>query len=491
MLKKSLQKLITGNLFRFQVAQIIFIESISKLRIYHFFSSKSFLVFILFSLSFSSSLKSQSKPFSAYEKALDTIVKKYDTKHQNYKYLKLFVDNFKNAKKADVENLTKVVTGVGFYLNYENKDLDMYPAIFSHKNGKVDISGIRSSVTIRPSEEMKEYVNIYLNDWKKIGYTKTFKWMITNVPIAESKLTEMSSEHKVNGYEDISFIRGDNDWMYAISYGDFGIGVYAFKLSLADEEISGSKVIAKIQEEKDIEFREFLDNYPFAHYTNRLNTFVNHLRERSTFSKDQSFLKNTESIKKELDRKKLVDYVPMFNYFLELKFPAEMLIDNNENIDKFGIKHLSAHTLGDYYFSQKNYNKAVEYYKKSILDYPPDDDVYKIRDDANMALLSIAKAYQHQNKRNEAYTSLLSIFFSRNKLYSVEEKLMNKYLSDNKEDNRQFKMDLEKALVTIKKIKENYYSFTFRKVESFFYTDESVDNKSNQIKLSNFYKSLN
>lgn len=469
----------------------ILLKPFSDLIISNSFKSTKSLVILLFTLNCFSNVNAQPKPFSAYEKALDSIVKKYDTKHPNYKYLKLFVDNFKNAKKTDAENLTKMVMGIGFYLDYDNKDLDIYPAIFSQRNGKVDISGLRSPTTKKPSEEMTKYVNIYLNDWKKLGYTKTFKWLITHVPDAQSMLTEMTFEHKVNSYDDISFVRGDNDWMYAISYGDFGIGVYAFKLSLADEEISGSAVIEKIKEEKDEEFRIFLEEYPFAHYSNSVDVLVKHLRERSSLSKDQSFLRNTESIKKDLDREKLANYAPMLNYMLEYKFPSEMLVDGNVNIDKYGLKHFSAHTLGDYYFSQKNYNKAIEFYRKSVLNFPPHNDDDEIRSDTNTVLFSISKAYQHQKKKNEAYSAFLGILFAENKLYSTEETFINNYLSANKEDKKLFKADLEKAIMSIKKIKGNYYSFNFRKSESFFYTERSIENKNNEIKKSDFYKSLN
>lgn len=449
------------------------------------------LVILMFIFNCFSVSNAQSKPFSAYEKALDTIVKKYNTKHPSYKFLKLFVDNFKNAKKTDAENLTKIVTGIGFYLDYDNTDLDIYPAIFSHRNGKVDISGLRSPTTKKPSGEMKEYANIYLNNWKEIGQTKTFKWLITHVPAANSLLTEMTYEHKVNSYDDISFIRSDNDWMYAVSFGDYGIGMYAFKLSMADEEISGSAVIEKIKEEKDAEFRIFLEEYPFAHYSNSVDILVNHLRERSSLSKDQSFLRNTESIKKELDREKLANYAPMLNYLLEYKFPSEMLVDGNVNIDKYGLKHFSAHTLGDYYFSQKNYSNAIDLYKKSVLNFPPDNDDDEIRSDTNNALLSIAKAYHHQNKRNESYASFLGILFSENELTKVQSQILTQYLTDSKEDKKLFKVDLEKAIVSIKKMKGNYYSFNFRKSESFFYTERSVENKNDEIKKSNFYRSLN
>jgi len=98
-----------------------------------------------------------------------------------------------------------------------------------------------------------------------------------------------------------------------------------------------------------------------------------------------------------------------------------MLVDDNENIDKYELKHISAHTLGDYYFSQKAYIKAIEFYKKSVFDYPiPDEEERK--DETEEILLSIAKAYQYLDKKNEAYASILGVFFINNELNIIKKK---------------------------------------------------------------------
>ena len=89
----------------------------------------------------------------------------------------------------------------------------------------------------KPSKTMQEYVNTYLTYWTHIGNTEIFNWLMRNPPDVESNLTEMTHEHKITSYYDTSFIRGNNDWMYVISFGDMGICVFAFKIGLVDNEI--------------------------------------------------------------------------------------------------------------------------------------------------------------------------------------------------------------------------------------------------------------
>ncbi len=102
----------------------------------------SFLITSCFSV-----INAQSRPFSDYEKILNTTIKKYDKKNLNYKYLKQFTDNFKKSEKMDSANLTKLVTGIVIFLDNDNTDLEIYPAIYNYKNNKVNVSGLRSSET--------------------------------------------------------------------------------------------------------------------------------------------------------------------------------------------------------------------------------------------------------------------------------------------------------------------------------------------------------
>jgi len=53
-------------------------------------------------------------------------------------------------------------------------------------------------------------------------------------------------------------------------------------------------------------------------------------------------------------------------------------------------------------------------------------------------------------------------------LILLKKKLFDNYSFSNKEDKVQFKKALDQASTTIKKIKQNYYSFTFKNVSGFF-----------------------
>ncbi|SFN78753.1 hypothetical protein SAMN05421594_4218 [Chryseobacterium oleae] len=433
----------------------------------------------------------QQKSFSDYEHQLDTALKNY-SKSPNYQYLKDLVTYFKAAKKLNAKHLTKDVVGIAVFLDNGNSHLDLFPAVYTYDNDKVDISALRSSITKMPSDEMKEYADAFLNNRRDIGKSKIFQSLLTDHPKAESTYTELPNEYKVVSPADVSFVRGNDDWMYAISFGSEGIIIYAFKLSLADEEISGKKVVEKIRQEKEDELTTLLEKYPYAHYSDDhgIYSYIKRLRESTPFSKDKEFLKNTESYEQRIKRDSLINHIGMFNYLLKLKFPKELLEDGAENIDIYGLKHFSAHTLGDYYFFKQDYNKAIEYYRKAVFDFPNSSDSRVCRDVEN-SLLSISKSYRQLNKMNDAYASLLGAIYSCGNISDTEEKQFNNYIATDTADRDQLKKDIDQSLLTIKNLKNNYYSFTFRNKTSFFYgKDEFVKNITRHMTTTHFYQSL-
>ncbi|HCA06234.1 hypothetical protein [Chryseobacterium sp.] len=435
--------------------------------------------------------EAQQKSFSDYEPKLDTALKKYG-KSSHYQYLKDLVTHFKTAKKLNAKHLTKDVVGIALFLDNGNSNLDLFPAVYTYDNDKVDISALRSSITKMPSDEMKEYADAFLNNRRDIGKSKIFQSLLTDHPKAESTYTELTNEYKVFSPADVSFIRGNDDWMYAVSFGNKGIIIYAFKLSLAGEEISGKKVVEKIRQEKEDELTTFLEKHPFAHYSDDHNiySYVKRLRESSPFSKDKEFLKNTESYEQRIKRDSLIHHIGMFSYLLKLKFPKELLEGGAENIDLYGLKHFSAHTLGDYYFSKQDYNQAIEYYKKAVFDFPNSSDS-RVCSDVENSLLSISKSYRQLNKMDDAYASLLGAVYSCGTISNAEEKQFNSYIATDTTDKDQLKKDIDQSLLTIKNLKNNYYSFTFRNKTSFFYgKDEFVKNITRHMTTTHFYKSL-
>ncbi|WP_223609494.1 tol-pal system YbgF family protein [Chryseobacterium sp. OSA05B] len=448
-------------------------------------------LFIILMLLTCFTAEAQQKVFSDYEPKLDTALKNYG-KSSNFKYLEDLVTHFKTAKKINSRHLTKDVTGIAIFLDKGNSNLDLFPAVYTYDKDKVDISALRSGVTKKPNDDMKEYVDAFLNNWRSIGKTKIFKSLLVDHPKAESTYTELPNEYKVVSPADVSFIRGDDDWMYAVSFGSEGIIIYAFKLSLADGEISGKKVVEKIKQEKEEEFTAFLEKYPFAHSSDGHNiySYVKRLRESGPFSNDKEFLKNTESYEKGIKRDSLGNQSAMFNYFLKLKFPKELLEDGAENTDIYGLKHVSAHTLGDYYFSRQDYNKAIEYYKKAVFDFPLSDES-RVCSHVEDLLLSISTSYRQLGKINDAYASLLGMIYSCDYISSVEEKKFNQFIILDQVDKNQLKKEIDQSLVTFKKLKTNYYSFIFRNTTSFFYVkDEFIKNIATHITATHFYNSL-
>ncbi|TDG36458.1 hypothetical protein EZJ43_08035 [Pedobacter changchengzhani] len=186
-------------------------------------------VFLLLLLSFMV-IKAQQKPVEDYTERLNNAVSSSDHTNPNYKYLDTFITKFQKAGKLEATMLSKDAVGIAIFLPNDSKSLDIYPARYTVDKDKVDISALRNRNTQKPNEDMKEYVDFYLTDWKKLGTSKTFKSLMLNHPVPQSTITEMTNGHMVDSGYATSFLRGDEHWLYAVSFGDSGIIIYAFRM---------------------------------------------------------------------------------------------------------------------------------------------------------------------------------------------------------------------------------------------------------------------
>ncbi|WP_073310789.1 tetratricopeptide repeat protein [Flavobacterium terrae] len=152
--------------------------------------------------------------------------------------------------------------------------------------------------------------------------------------------------------------------------------------------------------------------------------------------------------------------------------------------------HLSTHSLGDIYFSQGNYQLAKEFYTKAIFTNPLIELSWtNVKKDVDRIIYDLAKNAYKAEKKDEAYAFLIASMFSSN--IDVKEDI-DIYFNEQKEDKKQFKKDLDKALKTLKKGDKYSYTLNFRGNEAFFIPILQATVKSFQevFKNKEFYKSL-
>ncbi|WP_296148055.1 hypothetical protein [uncultured Flavobacterium sp.] len=104
----------------------------------------------------------------------------------------------------------------------------------------------------------------------------------------------------------------------------------------------------------------------------------------------------------------------------------------------------------------------------------------------------MSKASYKAGRKNEAYGYLIGLIIDSQNKYELASKDLTDYLKLNKEDLKNFKKDLDKALKTIQKGKDFSYNFKFREESVFFYPmlEQSVKEWEEGVRNSEFYKNL-
>ncbi|RZJ78547.1 MAG: hypothetical protein EOO47_13485 [Flavobacterium sp.] len=101
---------------------------------------------------------------------------------------------------------------------------------------------MRNKNTKKPSDDMREYIKTYIEDFKHLGNTTIFKKLIYNAPETEGTFTSNATEQIVKEPYATTFVRGDDTWMYAMSTGNQGIILYAFKMTVSGENLMAISV---------------------------------------------------------------------------------------------------------------------------------------------------------------------------------------------------------------------------------------------------------
>ena len=186
--------------------------------------------------------------YSEIQKDVKAAVLSYSAQNANYPVLKKLVTAFESAKKLNPDYLTKDNLGIAIFLSNQNPELDIFPARYTFENDKINLSALRDKNTKKPSDDMREYVKVYIEDFNQLGNTKIFKKMIYNAPETDGTYTANKTEQIVKEAYATTFVRGNDTWMYAMSTGNQGIILYAFKMTISGENLLDKKVESKQRE---------------------------------------------------------------------------------------------------------------------------------------------------------------------------------------------------------------------------------------------------
>ncbi|SHE44202.1 hypothetical protein [Pedobacter caeni] len=422
--------------------------------------------------------------YADIQSKVKTVVNSYSSADPNYKFLSTMLTGFEKSKKLSLSNFSKDNVGIAIVLSDPEAKLVVFPAKYRFDNDKINVSAIRSRSTGGLTEDMKEYVQKYLYKMEEVGRTKFFSVLLRNRPEVQGTFTQNPAEFIVNEPNSISFVRGDENWMYVISIDNQyksqekpRVIIYAFKISISGEDIFNTGNSVKEMEQRRItrvgEEKTDREKFPLFHdfRTDDIRQLLKELVQNESFKSNQELHKNIEKLDTKITRFNLKDYVPQFNYFLTLDFSTFKKKDQFEINELLNIQHLSAHALADYYLSQGNYGQAIDFYKKAAFDfrYEVSSGTTYIKD-MERIIYDLSKTCYKAGRKDEAYGYLLGLIIDSQSNQELATKELKSYLSDEKENKKKFKSDLDRAMKTIKAGKNGYSrTFTFRNKEVFFY----------------------
>lgn len=406
-------------------------------------------------------------PYQNIKPKLNAFIKQYNDKDSNCKLLQQWLTQFEDAQKPTMVSMLQPKLGVCIYLNKGNDALTLFPARWSVNGQKVSIEALRNESSKQPSSEMQNYVKTYLNDFENIKNDRIFKALILYKVYPDGKISDGKGEYYVSEPYNEHIVRTTSDWTYVVNYGNTGYIVFAFKNT--HPPLVTDSLKARLEAERNAFVKDKIKTFPFIHNRDdySFRSRLEYLRsDVESIKSDANFLKQTAIYKEKMKRDSLAKFVPMFNFLLQYKFPEAYLEQEDKDVDVYELKHFAAHTLADYYNGQKDYENALKWYQLAVLKYPELGDA--TTNHTEEILTQIAQVYTNQNEIESAYAFevarvLMEHFMDREfpKLEAYFDKLnISKPL---------LRDDLVKAFETIKELKPDFYTMTFRGKEVFFY----------------------
>jgi tetratricopeptide (TPR) repeat protein len=446
---------------------------------------------------------SSQNDYKSIEAKINESIAKYSSSDENYTVFSTIHEQFKKAKRADKTMLSKDGVGIVAIIHQEKKNIELFPAKFSHSKGLINISALSKAENDPATADMQDYIEKYLYRIEYVGNTETFKTLIGIKPEQYYPYSSNNQERVIQQNEKMMsvFVRGNTDWIFAVSYSKTDIRFYAFMKNFFGEAIFGDgntpeaiekRRLAKIQKEKTEK-----EKFPLFHdvRTDHIRASLREIINITPFSADTHLYSLVDKLRTPITRYNLAEHVDAFNYFYQLPISSEFLKKHFEpSDDAYVIKHLCLHALADYHFSKGNFELAIAYYQKAVFESPYEvssgTDIIK---DIERIIFDLAKACYKAGRKDEAYGYLIGLMIDSQNKYNIAAKEIKLYMTESNEDANQFKKDIDKALNTIKTGQDTYSrTFTFRNKSVFFYPMLAESNMAYQteFKASDFYKSL-
>lgn len=442
--------------------------------------------------------------YSEIDNLVKSAIDSYTMESDELKFLKILKNKFDKSEKISIEDFIKDNVGIAFVISKGEEKPIIAPAKFSHDNEKVNISAVNAK-----EADIEDYVQKYLHTIETIGGTNLFRKMMLSEFEAEGNYVENKKEIAVDEPLSLSFVRGNSDWMYIVSIDNKynedpnpRIIIYAFKISLSGEDIFKAGNSIENIEERRLQLiaseKEEVNKFPLYHdiRTDEIRDGLTEIIQIEPYKSDKMLLQNFKKFNEPITRYNIKDYVEVFRFLLSSTISKEALEKHFQpfyNEEVFNVKHLASHALGDFYFGKEQYDNAIDYYKKSIFEYPYEESSGTgVVQDAERIIYDIAKSNYYSGKKNESYGFLIGLIIDSQRNHDFATKTIGKYIEAEKEDKKKLKKDIDKALKTIKKGKNHAYIFTFRDKEIFFFPMMPVSQKEYEksFKESEFYKSL-
>ncbi|WP_157505029.1 hypothetical protein [Flavobacterium tegetincola] len=439
---------------------------------------------------------------------VEASVKDYSKYGKTNTQLNTIISNFNTSEKIALKELQKTNVGICIVLSEDNPDLIISPAKYTFEDDKVNISGIGPQNPSELPDYMTEYVDKYLTEFEGVGSTTLFQKLLSKNITTEGVITENKTETVVNEPNTLSFIRGNDDWMYIISidneYKSLSnprIIVYCFKKSISGDDIFDlNNSLQDAETRRDIKQtanEKNKEDYPLYHdyRIDDLRVGLQQLLKYEPYKSNKELMSHAKKFNEKLDRFSIRNYEKELNYLVDLPIPEAFLKEHfaDHPIGDYeveNITHLAAHGLGDIYFSKGNYALAKTFYTRAIFTNPliVSSGTTFIKD-VDRTIFDLAKNAYKAKKKDEAYAFMIALMFESN---INPQKEITAYFKEQNEDKKQFKKDLDKALKTIKEGKNYSYTFTFRGNDAFFIPmlQTLVKSYAEQFKENAFYKSL-
>lgn len=188
-----------------------------------------------------------------------------------------------------------------------------------------------------------------------------------------------------------------------------GLLFYAFKISLSGEDIfKAGNSIENIEERRQklvASKKTESNNFPLYHdvRTDEIRAGLKEILKIEPYKSDKNLIKTFENFSEPITRYNIKNYIEEFKFLLSSTISKEFLEKYFQpfyNEEVFNVKHLASQALADFYFGEEQYDSAIDYYKKSIFEYPYEESSGTgVVQDAKRIIYDIAKANYYSGKK--------------------------------------------------------------------------------------------